>query len=94
MSWILFIVFGFIIGLLARALVPGRQKLGIIWTTLLGIAGAFLGGFMGNMLSGEPLSRPHAAGWIGSIIGAVLLLAAYILFTRRAGPRLGDRLAR
>jgi uncharacterized membrane protein YeaQ/YmgE (transglycosylase-associated protein family) len=92
MSWILFIVFGFVIGLLARALVPGRQKVGLIITTLLGIAGSFLGGLVSNAIAGVPLGRLHPAGFIGSLVGAVLLLLAYIAFTRRTrGPTLGER---
>jgi uncharacterized membrane protein YeaQ/YmgE (transglycosylase-associated protein family) len=87
MSVILFIVFGFIIGLLARALIPGRQKLGILWTTLLGIAGSFLGGVLANTIAGVPLNEPHAAGFIGSLIGAVALLLLYMAFTRRRTVR-------
>ncbi len=85
MSWILFILFGLVVGLLARLLVPGRQNIGIIWTIVLGVAGSLLGGFVGNLISGAPLSMSsiHTAGWIGSIIGAVVLLLAYIGFTRR-----------
>ncbi|GAA4457269.1 GlsB/YeaQ/YmgE family stress response membrane protein [Novipirellula rosea] len=71
---------GLIIGLIARALVPGRQAIGILRTMLLGIVGSFIGGFAGFLLmGGEPL---QASGWIGSIIGAVILL---VLFSR------GDR---
>jgi uncharacterized membrane protein YeaQ/YmgE (transglycosylase-associated protein family) len=83
MSWLWFILFGFIIGLLARALVPGRQHLGIIWTTLLGIGGSLLGGFIANAISGGPLLELHTAGWIGSIIGAIVLLLLFVGFNRR-----------
>ena len=69
---------GLIIGLIARALVPGRQAIGLLRTMLLGIVGSFIGGFAGFLLmGGEPL---QASGWIGSIIGAVILL---VLFSRR-----------
>ncbi len=72
---------GLIIGLIARALVPGRQAIGLLRTMLLGIVGSFIGGFAGFLImGGEPL---QASGWIGSIIGAVVLL---VLFSR------GDRL--
>ncbi|WP_040770524.1 GlsB/YeaQ/YmgE family stress response membrane protein [Novipirellula maiorica] len=71
---------GLIIGLIARALVPGRQAIGLLRTMLLGIVGSFVGGFAGYLImGGEPL---QASGWIGSIVGAVVLL---VLFSR------GDR---
>lgn len=81
MSLLLFLLFGFVVGLIARALVPGNQGMGIIKTTLLGAVGSFVGGLIGNLISGDPLGTVHAAGWIGSVIGAVLLLA--ILGRRR-----------
>lgn len=80
MSLLLFLVFGFVVGLIARAVMPGAQPLGIFKTTLLGAGGSFLGGLLGNLISGDPLGRVHTAGWIGSILGALILLA---LFSRR-----------
>lgn len=74
MHFIAFLIFGFVIGLIARALMPGRQKLGLILTTLLGMAGSLLGGFLGILLFGRGPGEPVAAGWIGSILGALLLL--------------------
>lgn len=94
MSLILFLVFGFVIGLLARALVPGRQSAGIIVTTLLGVAGSFIGGLVGNALVGEPLMRLHPAGFIGSLLGAVALLLAYLAVTRRTGTTYDRRVFR
>jgi uncharacterized membrane protein YeaQ/YmgE (transglycosylase-associated protein family) len=76
------ILVGFIVGLLARALKPGDDKLGIIMTTLLGIAGAFLARYAGMALG---LYREgEAAGWIASIIGAVILLFIYSLLRGRS----------
>jgi uncharacterized membrane protein YeaQ/YmgE (transglycosylase-associated protein family) len=75
MSLLLFLLFGFIVGLLARAVLPGRQEMGIIKTTGLGAAGSFIGGLIGNLISGHPLGSMHSAGWIGSVIGAIILLA-------------------
>lgn len=90
MNLLLFILFGFVVGLIARALVPGKQKLGIVWTTLLGIGGALLGGIVANALTGAPLTRPDPAGFIGAVIGAIVLLVAYVGITRRSGgTRLG-----
>jgi uncharacterized membrane protein YeaQ/YmgE (transglycosylase-associated protein family) len=72
------VVFGLVVGLIARALMPGPQAMGFILTALLGIAGSFVGGWLGTMLfgAGEP-DASQAAGWIGSIIGALILLVLY-----------------
>jgi uncharacterized membrane protein YeaQ/YmgE (transglycosylase-associated protein family) len=86
MSWILFILFGFVIGLLARAIVPGKQKLGILWTTLLGVGGALLGGLVSNLITGRALTELHAAGFIGSLAGAIVLLLGYVAIMRRRHP--------
>jgi len=75
MSLLIFLIFGFFVGLLARALMPGSQKMGIVKTTLLGAAGSFVGGLIGNLISGDALGHMHRSGWIGSIIGALVLLA-------------------
>lgn len=73
MSLLIFLVFGFVVGLIARAIMPGTQKMGIVRTTLIGAAGSFIGGLIGNLISGDAL-RVHSAGWIGSIIGAIVLM--------------------
>jgi len=71
------IVIGFVIGLVARALTPGSDPTGFILTTALGIAGAFVGSFLGRALGlyveGEP------AGLVLSVVGAVVLLLIYRL---------------
>lgn len=75
------IVIGFIIGLLARAIMPGDQKMGLIMTTLLGIAGSVVASYAGVALG---LYAPGAtAGWIASVIGAIVLLFLYGLVTRK-----------
>ena len=74
MHFIGFLVFGLVVGLIARALMPGRQSLGFILTAVLGMAGSLLGGFLGLLLFGGAPGEPVAAGWIGSILGALLLL--------------------
>ena len=69
------IIVGFIIGLIARAIMPGVQQLGFIMTTLLGIGGSILGGLIGRVVSRPaPGSSFHPAGFIMSIIGALILL--------------------
>ena len=83
MSIIGFLIFGFIIGLIARALMPGPQRMGIIMTTVLGMVGAFLGGFLGSLIAGRPALELHPAGFIGSIIGAIIVLALFGLVSRR-----------
>ena len=75
MHYVWMVIVGFIVGLVARAVLPGTQSIGIILTAVLGIAGSFVAG-----LAGQALGWYHAgagAGFIGSVIGAVLLLFAY-----------------
>lgn len=66
------IIVGLIVGALARWLMPGEQKMGWILTCLLGIAGAFVAGYVGQALGWYEVGQP--AGWIMSVIGAVVLL--------------------
>ncbi len=76
MGIVMFIVFGLVVGLLAGALMPGRQSMGLGMTTLLGIAGSFIGGFIGALLTDSRVGDFNTAGIIGSIIGAMVLLLA------------------
>jgi len=69
------IIVGFIVGLIARAIMPGVQHLSFIMTTLLGIGGSIVGGLIARLFSRPaPGSSFHAAGFIMSIIGALILL--------------------
>jgi uncharacterized membrane protein YeaQ/YmgE (transglycosylase-associated protein family) len=69
------IIIGFIIGLIARAIMPGVQHLGFIMTALLGIGGSIVGGLIGRVFSKPaPGSSFHPAGFIMSIICAIVLL--------------------
>jgi uncharacterized membrane protein YeaQ/YmgE (transglycosylase-associated protein family) len=70
-----FLIFGFVVGLIARAIFPGTQRLGLLMTTVLGVAGSLIGGILGNLLFGGRWDEPITAGWIGSIVGALVLLA-------------------
>jgi uncharacterized membrane protein YeaQ/YmgE (transglycosylase-associated protein family) len=81
MHLLLFLIFGFFVGLIARAVMPGTQRMGIVKTTVVGAVGSFVGGLLGNLISGDPLGRIHSAGWIGSVLGALILMA--ILGRRR-----------
>ncbi len=66
---------GFVVGLIARAVVPGADKMGLILTTVLGVVGSLVGGLIGGLLSRpKEGSRFHPAGFFLSIVGAVLLL--------------------
>ncbi|AHB04177.1 MULTISPECIES: GlsB/YeaQ/YmgE family stress response membrane protein [Pandoraea] len=69
------IVVGLVVGLIARALHPGRDSMGIIMTIILGIAGALLAKYVGQIL--HIYTEGQAAGWIASIIGAIVLLVIY-----------------
>lgn len=71
-SWI---VCGFLAGLIARAIMPGRQAMGFIGTTLLGIAGSFAGGFLASILFHGDWRFIQTSSFIGSVIGALVLLA-------------------
>ncbi len=80
LSWLLC---GLIVGLVARLLVPGRQNMSLLMTVVLGILGAVVGGFLYALIQGapsEPLSLSGNAwhGWIVAILGAVLVLWAYV----------------
>lgn len=83
MAIILFIVFGFIAGLLARALMPGNQNMGFLMTTLLGVLGSFVGGFLVSFFSHHRVTDFHMVGMIGSVVGALVVLAIAGLATRR-----------
>ena len=79
------IVIGLIAGLLARAIIPGKQSIGILMTIVLGIVGSFVGGFLGFLIFG---SDPNGgflqpSGIIGSIIGSIIVLGLYVFFARR-----------
>jgi uncharacterized membrane protein YeaQ/YmgE (transglycosylase-associated protein family) len=69
------IVVGFIVGLIARAVKPGDDRMGLIMTTLLGIAGAFIARYAGVAMGWYRQEEP--AGWVASVIGAVVLLLIY-----------------
>ena len=72
------IIFGAIVGVIARFLMPGRDPMGWVGTIVLGIIGSFVGGFLAQLLfTGNASVPPPTAGWIGSIIGAIIVLAIY-----------------
>ncbi len=77
MDILLWIVFGLVVGIVAKLLMPGRDPGGIILTIVLGIVGALLGGWIGRALG---LYREgEAAGFLMAVVGAVIILALYRL---------------
>ena len=75
------IVIGFIVGWIARAMYPGAQALGFVTTTLIGIGGSFVGGLIAMVISKPaPDAKFHPAGFILSIVGALIVLWAYLRF--------------
>ena len=74
------IIVGFIVGAIARWIMPGAQVAGFWLTALLGIGGSLVGGVISSVLFRSPGGRFHPAGFILSIVGAVLLLWAYNRF--------------
>jgi uncharacterized membrane protein YeaQ/YmgE (transglycosylase-associated protein family) len=81
MSIIGWILFGLVVGIVGKLLMPGRDPGGFIITILLGIAGALIGGFVGQSLGfyreGEP------AGFIMAVLGSIILLLLYRMFVGR-----------
>ena len=84
-SWLYVIFIGFIVGLLARFLKPGNDGMGIILTILVGIAGAVLASFIGQKMGWY--APGQAAGFIGALVGAIVILLIASLFRgkRRGG---------
>ncbi len=75
------LVIGLVVGVIAKLLMPGKDPGGFIVTTILGIAGAFVAKFVGQAVGWY--REGESAGFIASVIGAIILLALYRLFTRR-----------
>ena len=74
------IIVGFIVGVLARLFYPGAVPLGFWLTVALGIGGSIVGGLISSLIWKSPDGKFHPAGWIMSLIGALLLLWMYINF--------------
>lgn len=82
MHYVWMAIVGFVVGLIARAILPGEQKLGIILTAVLGIVGALVAGFAGQALGWYQQGRP--AGFIASVVGAVVVLWVYSKFAAKS----------
>jgi len=81
------LVTGLIVGLIARALVPGKQSLGIIMTIVLGVVGAMVGGLISSAIwpvwGNDPSISQMWPGWLMSIVGAVIVLGGYLMLTNK-----------
>ena len=85
MHYIWVAIIGVVVGALAKLIMPGKDPGGIIITMILGIAGSFLGTFIGRALG--MYQQGEAAGFIMSLIGAIILLALYRMFVGRRAIR-------
>ncbi|MFY2556432.1 GlsB/YeaQ/YmgE family stress response membrane protein [Corallococcus terminator] len=84
MGIIAFLVIGLLAGLIARALMPGNQSMGLIATTLLGIVGSFVGGFIGSLFRSDGrVFDLHPTGLLFSVLGALAVLFLVGLAGRR-----------
>jgi len=77
---LLTIVIGFIAGLIARAVVPGKQDLGLVATLVLGLIGSVVGNLVFSLVKGDGFEF-DLGGWWASILGAILVLAIYVMAT-------------
>ncbi len=74
------ILFGLVVGIIAKLLMPGKDPGGTVITAIIGMVGALIGTFVGRMLWAGP---DYSAGWITAILGSILLLAGYRLVVGR-----------
>lgn len=74
------IIFGLIVGIIAKFLMPGRDPGGFVITAIIGMVGALIGTFVGRALWG---GVGYEAGWVAAILGSIILLAGYRLMTGR-----------
>jgi uncharacterized membrane protein YeaQ/YmgE (transglycosylase-associated protein family) len=91
MGIIAFVILGLLAGLIAKALLPGNDPGGLIVTTIVGVLGALLGGFLAAALfDAHPLDEFFdLSTWVTAIVGSIVLLLVYRVVTRRSGHRLG-----
>jgi uncharacterized membrane protein YeaQ/YmgE (transglycosylase-associated protein family) len=82
-----FLVAGLIIGFLARLILPGRQKIGLLWTLALGVAGSLIGGTIANLIDTGDVMELNFIGFVAAVVASVGLLAV----AERAGLGAGDR---
>jgi uncharacterized membrane protein YeaQ/YmgE (transglycosylase-associated protein family) len=85
MSIIAWIVLGLLAGLIAKAIMPGAERIGIIITTILGVVGAILGGFLATALGfGDPIDEFFdISTWLAAIVGALIILFVWNAISNR-----------
>lgn len=76
------IIVGFIVGVIAKLIMPGKENLGFVMTTILGIVGSLVASYAGQLVGWYQAG--HGAGWIGSIVGAFVVLWVYLKFQSKA----------
>jgi uncharacterized membrane protein YeaQ/YmgE (transglycosylase-associated protein family) len=81
-----FIVAGLIIGALARLLMPGRQKIGLLWTLLIGLAGSVIGGSIANLIGTGDIMELNVFGFIVAVLCSVALLGVAVRAGLGEGP--------
>lgn len=86
MSWLWLFIVGLLVGIVAKFLMPGKDPGGFIITALLGIAGMFVGGWLSGVVFGTavPGGQIQPSGFIGGVIGALILLAIYRVLRRKS----------
>ena len=78
-------IIGLVVGIIAKFLMPGKDPGGFIITAIIGVIGSFLATWLGQAMGWYQAGQ--SAGWIGSVVGAIILLIIYRLFTKKsAGP--------
>ena len=82
---IVLIIVGLIAGFIARAVIPGKQDIGIVATIVLGIVGSLVGNLLGSLIFEPHRFELGTSGIIGSIIGAIVVLGIYVAVTGRRG---------
>ena len=80
MGFIWMVIVGLIVGAIARLIMPGAQSMGWIMTSVIGIGGSIVGGFVSSLIWKSPDGKFRTAGWIMSILGALVVLWAYMRF--------------
>ncbi|KAB2876256.1 MAG: GlsB/YeaQ/YmgE family stress response membrane protein [Burkholderiaceae bacterium] len=83
MHYVWMVIVGFVVGLIARAVMPGDQKLGLIMTAVLGIVGSLVAGFIGQAIGWYQAGQ--GAGFIGSVVGALIVLFVYMKVVAKPG---------
>lgn len=82
-EFITWCIFGLGVGAIARLLMPGRDPMGCLATIALGVVGSLFGGLLADLLFGRTDQAFEPAGFIGAVVGAIILLAIYRYFTRQ-----------